>query len=107
MSNNVTQPIVIDWIIELLKSKAHKGLVKINGEYKRFDIYKTYRDGDKVRFLLYVTSDVGLVEEAQLVSSTGEVWALKPYSINKQDDGLVLAFEFDITIMESGDGNGV
>lgn len=103
MSNSVTQPVVVDWIVELLKSKAHHGRVKINGLYKNYPIFKTYRDGDLLRFLLYLESDTGVVEEAQLLTASDEVWAIKSYSIKKQDDGLVLAFEFDIEIAERGE----
>lgn len=102
MSNNVTQAIVVDWIIDLLKVKAHQGRIKINGLYKTYPIFKTYRDGNSVRFLIYLESESGLVEEAQLISATGDMWAVKSYSINKLDDGLVLAFEFDIEISERG-----
>ena len=76
------------------------GKVKINDEYAEYEIFKTVVEGNILRKYIYLQTEEGLVEEAQLLSSDNEVLAIKPMSIEKQEDGLVLAFEFAINIQE-------
>jgi len=75
-----------------------RGKVKLNGKYVNYDIFKTVRDGDTLRKYIYLQSETGIVEEAQLLSNNGDVLAIKPFSIKKQDDGLLLAFEFTLVV---------
>lgn len=96
----VVQQILVDKIVNYLDELISKGKVKINGQYKNYDIFKTVKKGNVLRKYLYLETETGYVEEAQLLSSMGEVLAIKPFAIEKQDDGLVLAFEFTITVKE-------
>lgn len=96
----VVQQILVDKIINYLDELIFRGKVKINGQYKNYDIFKTVKEGNVLRKYLYLETETGYVEEAQLLSSMGEVLAIKPFAIEKQDDGLVLAFEFTITVKE-------
>lgn len=94
----VVQQILIDKIVNYLDELISRGKVKINGQYKNYDIFKTVKEGNVLRKYLYLETETGYVEEAQLLTSMNEVLAVKPFSIEKQDDGLVLAFEFTIEI---------
>lgn len=96
----VVQQILVDKIVNYLDELISRGKVKINGQYKNYDIFKTVKKGNVLRKYLYLETETGYVEEAQLLSSMGEVLAIKPFAIEKQDDGLVLAFEFTITVKE-------
>lgn len=96
----VIQPILVERLLSYLDELISRGKVKVNGEFANYDIFKTVRDGNTVRKYLYLTTEVGLVEEAQLLSNSGDVLAVKPFSIHKADDGLVLTFEFKITVQE-------
>lgn len=96
----IIQPILIDRLIGYLDELVFRGKVKLNGQYVNYEIFKTVRDGNTLRKYIYLTSEIGLVEEAQLLSNSGDVLAIKPFSIEKQDDGLILAFEFTITVQE-------
>ena len=96
----VVQQILVDRIINYLDELIFRGKVKINGQYKNYDIFKTIKEGNILRKYLYLETEIGYVEEAQLLTSMNEVLAIKPFSIEKQDDGLVLAFEFTIEIKE-------
>jgi len=96
----VVQQNLIDKLVNYLDELIFRGKVKINGQYKNYDIFKTVKEGNVLRKYLYLETETGYVEEAQLLSSMGEVLAIKPFSIEKQDDGLVLAFEFTITVQE-------
>ena len=96
----IIQPILIDRLINYLDELVFRGKVKLNGQFVTYEIFKTVRDGNKLRKYIYLTSEIGLVEEAQLLSNSGDVLAIKPFSIEKQDDGLILAFEFTITVQE-------
>lgn len=96
----VVQQVLVDKIVNYLDELISRGKVKINGQYKNYDIFKTVKEGNVLRKYLYLETETGYVEEAQLLSSMGEVLAIKPFAIEKQDDGLVLAFEFTITVKE-------
>lgn len=94
------QPLLTDKLVNYLDQLIYFGKIKLDGEYVEYDIYKTIIDGNTIRKYIYLQSESGLVEEAQLLSSANEVLAIKPMSIEKQDDGLVLAFEFTINVQE-------
>lgn len=96
----VIQPILVERLLNYLDELIFRGKVKINGEFVDYEIFKTVRDGNVTRKYIYLTTEVGLVEEAQLLSNSGDVLAVKPFSIHKAEDGLVIAFEFKITVQE-------
>jgi hypothetical protein len=96
----VVQPIVTDRLINYLDELIKRGKVKLNGQYVNYEIFKTVKENNLLRKYIYLETETGYVEEAQLLSSMNEVLAIKPFSIEKSDDGLVLAFEFTITIQE-------
>lgn len=96
----VIQPVLIDRLTSYLDELVFRGKVKLNGQYVTYDIFKTVREGSVLRKYIYLQTESGLVEEAQLLSNSGDVLAIKPFSIEKQDDGLILAFEFTITVQE-------
>ena len=97
---NVIQELMVEKLVNFLDDLIHRGKIKLNGEYKNYEIFKTDKQGSRIRKYLYLDTEVGLVEEAQLLSSMGEVLAIKPFFIQKEEDGLVLAFEFIITVQE-------
>lgn len=94
------QPILTDKLVNYLDQLIYYGKVKLNGEYVDYEIFKSILEGSTLRKYIYLQTETGLVEEAQLLSSTNEVLAIKPMSIEKQEDGLVLAFEFVINVQE-------
>lgn len=97
---NVVQQVLIDKLINYLDELIFRGKVKLNGEYKNYDVFKTVKEGNILRKYLYLETEIGYVEEAQLLTSMNEVLVIKPFAIEKQDDGLVLAFEFTIEVKE-------
>lgn len=96
----VVQPIMLEKIIDYINSLVDKGKVKINGTYQNYSIFRTIKQDNTVRKYIYLETEVGYVEEAQLLSVNNEVLAIKPVSIEKQEDGLVIAFEFNLSIEE-------
>jgi hypothetical protein len=96
----VVQQAVVDRLISYLDELIHRGKVKLNGQYVNYDIFKSTKEGNVLRKYIYLETETGYVEEAQLLSSSNEVLAIKPFSIEKHENGLVLAFEFTITIQE-------
>ncbi|KAA0944063.1 hypothetical protein FQ087_18225 [Sporosarcina sp. ANT_H38] len=97
---SVVQQVLVDRLINYLDELVHRGKVKFNGQYVNYDIFKTVKEGKVLRKYIYLETETGYVEEAQLLSSANEILAIKPFSIEKKDDGLVLAFEFTITVQE-------
>lgn len=96
----VIQDILKQKLLNHLDELCNKSKIKINGAYVDYSVFKTYKDGDVLRKYLYMETEVGYVEEAQLLSPNNEVLAIKPLFIDKQDDGLVIAFEFKLTVEE-------
>ena len=94
------QPILTDKIVSYLDQLIYYGKVKLNGKYTDYSIHKTIVDGNILRKYIYLQSEEGIITEAQLLSVANEVLAVKPMSIEKQDDGLVIAFEFNINVQE-------
>lgn len=97
----VVQPVLIDRLINYLDELINHGKVKLNGKYVKYNIFRSIKEDNKLRVYIYLESETGYVEEAQLLTSLNEILAIKPFSIKKQDDGLVLTFEFTITVEET------
>ena len=96
----IVQQVLIDGLIKYMDNFMTKGRVKLNGEYVQYSIFKTVIEGNVLRKYIYLDTEVGKVEEAQLLSDNGDVLAIKPSNITKKDDGLVLAFEFTVMVRE-------
>lgn len=96
----VVQQAFIDLLIDYSDELIARGKVKLNGQYMNYEIFKTVKVGVTLRKYIYLETEIGFVEEAQLLSAMNTVLAIKPYSIEKKDDGLVLAFEFTIKVTE-------
>lgn len=99
----IVQQILIDRLMNYLDELILLGRVKLNGEYVSYNDskkFKTVREGATLRKYIYLDIETGVVEEAQLLSNNGDILAVKPFSITKQDNGLVLAFEFKLVVQE-------
>lgn len=96
----VIQQALIDRVVNYIDGLIFRGRVKLNGEYKDYEVHKTIKDGTTLRKYLYLTTEVGHVVEAQLTANDGTILAVKPFDIRKTDDGLVLAFEFSVSVRE-------
>lgn len=96
----VVQPFLLERMIVFLDEIMSNGKVKINDNYKDFQLYKTVIDSNTIRKYIYIEDEEGFIGETQLTTSTGEVLAIKPVNIQKENDGLVLTFEFTVNIQE-------
>jgi hypothetical protein len=96
----IIQAILIEKMVNHLDGLINSGRIQINGQFQNYTIYKTVKDGNVLRKYLYLETEMGYVEEAQLLSAASEVLAKKPLSISKQEDGIVIAFEFTILVQE-------
>lgn len=97
---SVIQPLLIERLFNFLDASLTKGKVKFNGSYRDYSVLKTVREGNVMRKYIYLEDEEGLVEEAQLLSDNGDILAVKPFSIQKDDNGLVLAFVFTLIVQE-------
>ena len=61
----VVQQILVDKIVNYLDELIFRGKVKINGQYKNYDIFKTVKEGNVLRKYLYLETETGYLEEAQ------------------------------------------
>lgn len=95
----VIQPIFTDLLLDYIDQIVTKSKVMINGEPKQLPVFKTLRVGNSVRKYFYLTTEKGYVEEAQLISNNNDVLAIKPVDVEKLDDGLAIAFDFEVSII--------
>lgn len=100
----VVQEILLDRIADFVDNLAQGGKVKINGEYVEYKEVKTSRSKHVLRKYIYLDNlpdDAnGKVEEAQLIGPNNEVLAIKPFDIQIDKNGIVVAFEFKFTVQE-------
>lgn len=96
----VLQDTLIDGVVNYIDARIVRGKVKINGVVTDHEIEKTIIDGRKIRKYILLDSDAGFVEEAQLVSESGEVLAKKPFNVNKNEEGIALVFEIAVLVEE-------
>ena len=99
------QPIFNDKILEFIENLIDRAKIKINGEYQYFEKFKVLREHDKtIRIYFYIEEEVGVIEEAQLLTNLDEILIIKDYELEKALDGLVLTFAFRIEIIEENLG---
>lgn len=96
----VIQPVLVDGVVNYINQQIDGGKVRINGELVDRVITSTILDGNTIRKYILLDEEVGFVEEAQLVSTSGEVLAKKAFSINLTEDGTALAFEIKVIVQE-------
>lgn len=96
----VIQDALVNRVVNYIDDLIQGGRVKLNGKFENYEISNTVKDGTKIRKYMLLDTEVGFIEEAQLVSASGEILALKPFSINKQEDGLALVFEITVSVQE-------
>lgn len=94
------QPILTNKIVTYLDELIYSGKVRINDTYADYTIFRTVVEGNTIRKYIYLQNEMGNVQEAQLLSRDNEILAIKPLSIEKREDGLVLAFEFVVNVQE-------
>lgn len=92
------QEVTIDRLISYLDSIIVNCRVKVDGEYQTVDIFKTTIEGDKIKKYIYLDEVDGLIEEARLMSNNNESLAIENYSTTHQNDGLMIVFEFRLSI---------
>ncbi|RYI25209.1 hypothetical protein EVU96_24910 [Bacillus infantis] len=96
----VVQPILVTYLANQLSDYVERGKVKIDGDEVEFDIFKTTIEGGKVRKYLYVVEEKGNITEANLLDSNGNLLAIKPVNIQKDEDGIMIVFEFNLDVQE-------
>lgn len=96
----VVQDALIDGVVNYIDSRLAKAKVKINGEYLDYTVNNTIVDGRKIRKYITLDTEKGFIEEAQLLSESGEVLAKKAFSVNKEKDGVALVFEITVSLQE-------
>lgn len=96
----VVQPILIAYLANQLSTYVDRGRVKLDGVSREMPIFKTTVEGAKVRKFLYLVEEKGQISEASLLDSAGASLAVKPVSITKAEDGVMIVFEFNLDITE-------
>ena len=94
------EELLIMKLINYLDSIVFGGKVLLKGEYVDYPIFKTKKDGNSLKKYIYLDVEVGKIEDAQLVTNTGEILSQKNFNITKNQDGIVIVFEFKIDVEE-------
>lgn len=96
------QSIVRERLLNYLDSLFNHGRVVLNGQSVKYDIFRTIRTEDTIRKYIYMETEEGHISEVQLLDDAKNVLYLEPIDIQKTEDGLVLAFEFKLTVERKG-----
>lgn len=96
----IVQDEFVKRLLDFTDQLVFKAKVKINGKWQEYDIFKTIIKENVIRKYIYIEDESGLVEEAQLLTNDNKVLAVKPYEIEKDQDGLVLTFQFEVKVTE-------
>lgn len=96
----VIQPALTMGILNYVDSSFQKARVKLDGKFSDYPVHRTTVIDNTVRKYIYLESEVGFVEEAQLLGANDEILARKSFAINKEEDGLALVFQFTINVQE-------
>lgn len=94
----VVQQGLTTFLADRLSAYIDRGRVKLDGVSKEMPIFKTTIDGNKVRKFLYLVEEKGKISEACLLNASGAALAVKPMSMTKAEDGVMVVFEFDLDI---------
>lgn len=96
------QSIVQERLLNYLDSLFSHGRVVLNGQSVQYSIFRTIRTEDTIRKYIYMETEAGHITEVQLLDDSNNVLYLEPLDVQKTEDGLVLAFEFKLTVERKG-----
>lgn len=98
----IVQPVLLEKTIDFINGLIHGARVKINGTYYEATDIKTIQKNNVLKKLIYLELEErnGNIEEAQLLSENNEVLAIQPFDIKDDENGIVIAFEFKISLQE-------
>lgn len=99
---NGLQKIVEERLITYLDNMFNHGRVVLNGQSVKYSIFRTVRNENVIRKYIYMETEEGHISEVQLLDDGNNVLYLEPMDVRKTEDGLVLAFEFKLTVERKG-----
>ena len=92
------QQLLVDVTADFISNYVRGAVITIDGVDVDYPIYKTIRDGNKIKKLVYIQSEEGLVTDAIIVDANGRELQTKVIDITKNEVGLVIAFVIEIKI---------
>ncbi|WP_060210495.1 hypothetical protein [Sporosarcina koreensis] len=92
------QKLFADELARYADSYVRSAVVTIEGKDVDYPIYKTIRDGNKLKKLVYLTSETGRITGAKLVDANGRELQTKTMDVAKGKDGFVIAFVIEVKI---------
>lgn len=90
------QQILVDETAEFIDGYVKKAVVTINGTDVDYPIHKTIYDGKRIKKLVYLQSETGRITGAKIVDAHGRDLQTKDIDINKDGNGLVIAFVIEV-----------
>lgn len=90
----------IEGLIDFVEQTLQKARIMVAGESIDYPIFKKTRTSNKIWIYVLLETEIGHVEEVELLNSVGDVMANKPVSIVTQEDGHMVAFEFTVSVRE-------
>lgn len=92
------QQILVDATADFISNYVRGAVIRIDGADVEYPIFKTVRDGNTIKKLVYMQSEEGRVTDAKLVDANGRDLQTKVIDVTKNEDGLMIAFVIEIKI---------
>lgn len=96
--SQVSQPLLFEKTVRYIDSITSRARVKMNGVYVDYPIFKSIIEGNTLRKYIYLQTEPGNVEEAQILTDQNELLLKQSYDIEKDENGLVIAFACEVII---------
>ncbi len=90
------QQILVDETTGIIDLYVKKAVITINGVDVEYPIFKTIREGNKLKKLVYLQSETGRISGAKIVDAHDRDLQTMVIDITKDVNGLVIAFVIDI-----------
>lgn len=97
-SENGLSTFAVDQVIEFLSTLVRRAIVTIDGNEREYDIYRTKREGNTLKKMVYTTSETGYISTARLVDVQGRTIQTKGVNVQKFEDGFMIVFSIEIKV---------
>lgn len=104
---DIIKPLLLDKLVSDLSGHVAGARVNIGGEQVAYPIHETIVSGLSVRKYIYITETQSVGKQllgAALLDTDGNILAEQPFSITKNDKGLLIAFEIVLKLEVSTSG---
>lgn len=90
------KPELYNKVFTYIDSIVDKAKIRIDGVEQTLNIFRTVVTGQTIRHYVYLETQIGKVEYAVLIDSTGRELQDQIPSVQKYEDGLMVVFQINL-----------